>query len=84
MRGQRSGQVSAERGLSTTSAPYPPTPRFQQYFSPPACVAARTGRTIPRLGVVRLNSISIRRVKGRVKSWFVLGVFEPDFDETDM
>ena len=23
-------------------------------------------------------------VKGRVRSWFVLGVFEPDFDETDM
>ena len=47
-------------------------------------MAARTGRTIPRLGVVRLNSINIRKRilegskvgSGRGLIW---GVFEPDF-----
>ena len=48
------------------------------------------GRTIPRLGVVRLNSIRIRKrilegsKVGSGRGLFVLGVFEPDFDETDM
>ena len=47
-------------------------------------MAERTGRTIPRLGVVRLNSINIRKRilegskvgSGRGLIW---GVFEPDF-----
>ena len=79
-------------------------------------MAARTGRTIPRLGVVRLNSISIRKrilegskvgsglglfwafssqtlmrqtcLRAEKGAWHLvwsdLGVFEQDFDETDM
>ena len=50
---------------------------------------AWTGGTILRLGVVRLNSIDIRKRilegskvgSGRGLFW---GVFEPDFDETEM
>ena len=50
---------------------------------------AWTGGTIPRLGVVRLNSINIRKLileGSKVGSGrgLVLVVFEPDFAETDM
>ena len=50
---------------------------------------AWTGGTIPRLGVVRLNSINIRKrilegsKVGSGRSLFLVS-FEPDFDKTDM
>ena len=47
-----------------------------------------TGGTIPRIGVVRLNSINIRKrilegsKVGSGRGLFLV-VFEPDFDETE-
>ena len=73
---------------SINIAPYPLTPGFQQWFSPPACVAAWTGGTILQLGMIRPNSISIRKrilagSKGGSGRGLILGVFEPDFDVLD-